>query len=81
MSAPWLADLEQLLDEELASGSADSPFRPAVLRWAAATGRPVDPRPVLDQLEDAQIGGPDGARRYRWSFPVGSWLPLEERRL
>ena len=80
MPAPWLEDLEHLLDDELDAGPLDSPFRPAVLRWAAANGRPADPRPLLELLEGNQIGGRGGARRYRWSFPIGSWLPLEERR-
>ena len=77
MPAPWLDDLEHLLDEELATGLLDSPFRPSVLRWAAANGRPADPRPLLDQLEANQIGGRGGARRYRWSFPVGRWRPIK----
>ena len=79
MSDTWLRDLEDLLDEELVSGSLESPFRPAVLRWAAGHGRPADPRPLLELLEGNQIGGRGGARRYRWSFPVATWLPLEER--
>ena len=30
-------------------------------------------------LESNRIGGRGGERRYRWSFPVASWLPLEQR--
>ncbi|HYO42655.1 MAG TPA: hypothetical protein VES19_05590 [Candidatus Limnocylindrales bacterium] len=79
MPATWLADLERLLDEELLWGPPDSPFRPTVLRWAAANGRPSDPQALLDLLEGNQVGGRGGVRRYRWSFPVGGWLPLEVR--
>ena len=79
MSNDWLVELEDLLDEELLSGSVNSPFRPAVLRWAAGNGRAADPRPLLEALEANRVGGRGGARRYRWSFPVASWLPLEER--
>jgi hypothetical protein len=79
MSSPWLEDLEDLLDEELVSGSTGSPFRPSVLRWAAANERPADPMPLLDVLEANRIGGRGGARRYRWTFPVARWLPLDER--
>lgn len=79
MPATWLAELEHLLDEELATGPPDSPFRPSVLRWAATNGRPADPRPLLETLEASEIGGRGGVRRYRWSFPEARWLPLEER--
>ena len=43
MPSPWLRDLENLLDAELEQGAATGPFRPAILRWAAANDRPVDP--------------------------------------
>jgi GGDEF domain-containing protein len=79
VSTDWLTGLEDLLDEELLSGSVNNPFRPAVLRWAAGSGREADPHPLLDALEANRVGGRGGARRYRWSFPVASWLPLEER--
>ena len=79
MLSPWLRDLEDLLEVELAQGAPTSPFRPAVLRWAAANGRLVDPVPLLDTLEANRIGGRGGARRYRWSFPVAGWIALDER--
>ncbi len=79
MPTPWLADLERLLDEELVAGPAQSPFRPAFLGGAAANGRPADPLPLLEGLEANQVGGHGGVRRYRWSFPVARWLPLEDR--
>jgi GGDEF domain-containing protein len=79
MRQPWLEHLDELLDAELVTGSPASPFRPAVLRWAAANGRPADPHPLLDALEANRVGGHGGSRRYRWSFPVARWMPLEER--
>jgi GGDEF domain-containing protein len=79
MLPPWLRDLEDLLDVELVDGAPESPFRPAILRWAAANGRPVDPLPLLEALEASRIGGRGGSRRYRWSFPVAGWIALEER--
>jgi hypothetical protein len=79
MTDPWLATLETLLDEELRSGAPESPFRPTVLRWAASRGLPTDPAAYLEVLERNRIGGRGGARRYRWSFPVAEWLPLEQR--
>ena len=78
MHETWLKHLESLLDAELTTGSPDSPFRPAVLRWAAENGRPVDAAQFLTTLEDGRIGGRGGPRRYRWSFPVARWIPLEE---
>ena len=78
MQTSWLEHLENLLDTELATGSADSPFRPSILRWAAENGRHVDAAQFLTTLEDGQIGGRGGPRRYRWSFPVARWIPLEE---
>jgi GGDEF domain-containing protein len=79
MTDAWLATLETLLEEELRSGAPDSPFRPTVLRWAAARGIPTDPGDYLDVLEGNRIGGRGGERRYRWSFPVAEWLALEQR--
>ena len=79
MPSPWLRDLENLLDAELEQGAATSPFRPAILRWAAANGRPVDPLPMLQALEDSIIGGRGGSRRYRWGFPVAGWIALDDR--
>ena len=79
MLSPWLRDLEDLLDAELALGASTSPFRPAILRWAASNGRPVDPVPLLDTLEASRIGGRGGARRYRWSFPVAGWIDEDDR--
>ncbi len=77
--SPWLRHLEDLLDIELAQGAPTSPFRPAVLRWAATNGRPVDPIPLLDTLETNRIGCRGGARRYRWSFSVAGWIALDDR--
>lgn len=79
MQPPWVAHLERQLEHELLAGSPANPFRPAVLRWALATGRTVDAGPFLDQLERAVLGGRGGARRYRWSFPVADWVPQEQR--
>ncbi len=79
MPSPWLRNLEDLLDAELTQGSPTSPFRPAILRWAASNGRPVDPLPLLESLESNRIGGRRGSRRYRWSFPVAGWIELDER--
>jgi GGDEF domain-containing protein len=79
MTDAWLADLEAQLDDELRDGAPDSPFRPTLLRWATATGRTADPDPYLTVLEHNQVGGRGGARRYRWSFPVARWIPLEDR--
>jgi len=79
MRARWLADIDDLLATELATGSPASPFRPAVLRWAAANGRPADPEPLLASLEASRIGGRGGERRYRWSLPVSGWIPADER--
>lgn len=79
MPSPWLRHIEDLLDIELADGSPSNPFRPAVLRWAAANGRPTDPEPLLDALERSRIGGRGGARRYRWSFPVAGWIDVDDR--
>jgi hypothetical protein len=79
MSPSWMSTLNDLLEEELVHGSPSSPFRPAVLRWAGAGGRPVQPHPLLDALEANRIGSRGGSRRYRWSFPVASWIPLEQR--
>lgn len=78
MPAAWLQHLEVLLDAELASGSPDSPFRPAVLRWAADRKRPVNAGLFLRTLEAGLIGGRGGPRRYRWSFPVARWIEPEE---
>jgi hypothetical protein len=74
MPATWTSELARRLDAELASGSVDNPFRPAVLRWAAATGRPADPLPLLERLEASRVGGRSGARRYRWDLPLAAWL-------
>jgi hypothetical protein len=79
MTDTWLADLERLLDTELLEGAPESPFRPTLMHWAATAGRPVDPDPYLAILEGNQVGGRGGARRYRWSFPVARWIPLEDR--
>jgi len=70
----WTTALADRLDAELADGSLDNPFRPAVLRWAAATGRPSDPLPLLDHLEGNRVGGRAGARRYRWDLPLAAWV-------
>ena len=71
-------ELDALLDGELRQGAIDDPFRPAVLRWAAARALPADHDAVLAQLEAARPGG-RGQRRFRWRLPVGSWIPLEQR--
>jgi hypothetical protein len=79
MSEAWLRRLEANLDAELVNGSPENPFRPAILRWASSHGRPVDPESLLASLEERELGGPAGSRRYRWNLPVASWIPLEER--
>jgi len=79
MPSPWLRDLEDRLDVELAEGAPTSPFRPAVLRWAEANGRRVDSLPLIESLEASRIGGRGGARRYRWNFPVAEWIDADDR--
>ena len=79
MLPPWLRHLEDFLDVELAAGAPKSPFRPAVLRWAASNGRAADPIPLLATLEASRIGGLGGPRRYRWSFPVAEWIAVDDR--
>ncbi len=76
MPLAWRTELESLLDAELRDGALDDPFRPSVLRWAAANGRPADPDPLLTLLERMLIGG-RGARRFRWRIPVGRWIPQD----
>lgn len=78
MPSAWTGELDALLEGELRDGAPDDPFRPAVLRWAASTGRPVDHDPLLELLERIVAGG-RGANRFRWRLPVGSWIPLERR--
>ncbi|HEU0243360.1 MAG TPA: hypothetical protein VFQ75_05600, partial [Candidatus Limnocylindrales bacterium] len=56
-------ELDALLDGELRQGAIDDPFRPAVLRWAAARALPADHDAVLAQLEAARPGG-RGQRRF-----------------
>jgi GGDEF domain-containing protein len=76
MPQPWIAQLEDLLDAELVRGTPDNPFRPAVLRWAAAAGRDADPGPLLTRLEE-QAAADRGGRGFRWQLPVGRWIPLD----
>jgi GGDEF domain-containing protein len=78
MSVAWRSELESLLETELRDGRPDSPFRPALLRWAAASGRDADPDPVLDHLEGI-ASGDRAARAFRSMLPVGRWIPLERR--
>jgi hypothetical protein len=79
MSDAWLRHLEANLDAELANGSPENPFRPAVLRWATSRGRPVDNESLLASLEEREPGGPTSSRRYRWDLPVARWIALDER--
>ncbi len=79
MTETWLDDLETMLDAELVAGALESPFRPTLMRRTTAAGQTVDPAGYLSVLEGNQIGGRGGTRRYRWSFPVGRWVPLEDR--
>jgi GGDEF domain-containing protein len=72
MPLAWRSALESLLEAELRDGAPDNPFRPAVLRWAAATSRPGDPEPLLAILEQAAEGR--SSRRLRWRLPVGRWI-------
>ena len=78
MPLAWRSELEALLDAELRDGALDDPFRPAILRWAAASGRRADHEAVLAHLERMSAGG-RGTRRFRWSLPVGRWIPLQRR--
>jgi GGDEF domain-containing protein len=77
MPEGWLRGIEDELEIELETGAADHPFRPSVLRWAAASGRTADPGPALLALEGALSTG--GLRRHPWQLPVASWIPLERR--
>ena len=79
MPNAWCAQLEDLLDTGLRDGSPADPFRVALLRWAAETGRDADPDPLLALLEQSVASG-YGARRFRWHVPMGQWIPLESRR-
>lgn len=79
MSHAWRSELVSILDAELRDGGLDNPFRPSVLRWAAATGRHADGEPLLAVLERIAADG-HGARRFRWRLPVGALIPLERRR-
>ena len=79
MPNAWRAQLEDLLDAGLRDGSPADPFRVALLRWAAETGRDADPDPLLTMLEQSVASG-YGARRFRWHVPMGQWVPLENRR-
>lgn len=79
MPNAWCSQLEDLLDTELRDGSPADPFRVALLRWAAETGRAAASEPVLTLLEQSLTSG-YGARRFRWQMPVGQWIPLESRR-
>ena len=78
MSDAWRTDLEDALEIELRDGRPDSPFRPVVLRWAAATGRLADAGPVLGHLEGLTAGD-RGSRAFRSHLPVARWIPLEVR--
>ena len=79
MPYAWCSQLEDLLDAELRDGSPTDPFRVALLRWAAETGREAASEPVLTLLEQSVASG-YGARRFRWHVPMGQWIPLESRR-
>ncbi len=76
MGPGWAQQLEDWLEAELRDDRSDAPFRPAVLRWAARSGRASDPRPLLDQLSGIPPSGV-GNRRFRWRVPVGGWIPRE----
>jgi hypothetical protein len=79
MPLAWRSELESMLEAELRDGAIDNPFRPAVLRWAAATKRDADHAALLDHLERAPMGG-RGTRRFRWQLPVGRWIAPEQLR-
>ena len=85
MPLAWRSELESMLDAELCGGAVDDPFRPAVLRWAASSGRPADHGAVLSHLEGRTPRG-RGSHRFRWQAPLGrfvdpdrltAWRPAE----
>jgi GGDEF domain-containing protein len=59
-----------------------NPFRPSVMRWAAASGITSDPAALLQYWRSREIGGPSSLRRYRWDLLVpGAFAELADRPL